>query len=395
LNTASLPLVGSSRWLPAVAATVAACALLWASVSAHLQQACVVRDTPYLPLCDDRPASPLETQQKLQARITRNPGDSWTWVRLLVSQESARNAPVLEGATALAPHHSNVLRRRAAAALQGGRLDEGVALLVQMLQHRNNAEAAQVMARLAATPEGSALLRPHLPEARHWLPAVLSAMRTLKIPSAQALPLVAQAMQQGTLAEDARRAYMRSLKAEGAWVDAYGLWLARHAEVVPLLYNGGFDAPFEPDGFDWEYTPGLRSRAGVLVDQHPLARRGMVLELEFTGRSFSRPIVRQYVFAPPGSYRLRGEYTASKLRSEGGLVWHVVCASTGTKLPARTQAMQDTGGLWKPVALEFAIPPDCGPVASVQLEPVAAFEGTAGFKGRVELDGFGLARIAN
>jgi hypothetical protein len=61
----------------------------------------------------------------------------------------------------------------------------------------------------------------------------------------------------------------------------------------------------------------------------------------------------------------------------------------------RSRPIQDTGGVWKTLEAEFTVPPDCGAVASLQLEPAAQFEATAGIKGRVAFDGFSLARSVN
>jgi hypothetical protein len=173
-------------------------------------------------------------------------------------------------------------------------------------------------------------------------------------------------------------------------VDAYGLWLASRKDPVPLLYNGSFDDPFEPDGFDWEFNLEPRSRAGVVMEQQVLARRGMVLDLEFTGRSFHSPLLRQYVFSAPGAYRLQGEYMAAKFRSDQGLVWSVVCSAGRQPVAGRSAPLQDTGGIWKKVELQFTIPPDCGPVASVQLQPADPLEATIGMRGEVVLDAYSL-----
>jgi hypothetical protein len=391
LTAAILDLTPPRRWPLGLAAAAAAVAVLWAAASAHLHLACTVMDTPYLPLCEAPSTVPEEIQAQLRERIRRNPGDSWAWSRLMLAENSGQPS-AFRGATALAPNNSNVLRWRAAEAFQRGRAEEGVALLIQILRHRNSTEAAQIVAQIAATPEGVQLLRPHLPQARQWLPKVFATMQSLKIPPAHALPLVVEALRHSALPDDVRRKYMQSLKASGQWVDAYGLWLAQHKQAVPLLYNGGFDQAFEPEGFDWEFAPVQRSRAGVMIKQLAVARRGFVLELEFTGRRFASPILRQYVFLPAGSYRLHGEYMASKLRSEGGLAWSVVCPAARKAAAARSSQLVDTGGLWKPVDVDITIPADCGPVASLQLEPAAAFEAATGFKGRLELDGFTLTR---
>lgn len=381
-------------WITTAAAIAVAGGVFLAAASAHLERACVVRDTPYLPLCTDAASDPAAVQQAMRERIADNPGDAHAWTRLLVAS-GTQSPGVLHAAATLAPNNGNVLRRRAADAVQRGDHAEAVKLLVQMLRNRGSGDAARVLAHLAASSDGPALLRPHVGEAEFWLPSVLANLASMNVPPGQALPLVAEAMERGVLPEDARRSFMRALKARGHWLDAYGLWLVHHRQTIPLLYNGGFDQALEPDGFDWEVTLTSRSRAGVVMEQQAVARRGFVLDMEFTGRSFTRPLLRQYVFAPPGGYRLKGEYMASKLRSEGGLAWKVFCTASQKEATARSPALQDTGGFWKTFEVDFTVPPDCGPVASLQLEPVAGFEAATGIKGRVAFDAISLARSAN
>jgi len=395
VTTATMTWSPSGKWMVAAAGVVTAVALLWAAASAHLQRACTLRDTPYLPLCPPPPAQPADVQEQLMARISRNPGDSWAWVRLLVAKEGPERAAVLRGAAELAPNHAAVMRQRAVAALEGGRLPEAVALLVQMTADRHAPDAANLLAQIIPTQEGVALLRPHLAKARFWLPTAMHAMESLKLPPGAALPLFAEALEKGALPQQSVQAYMRVLKAKGDWLDAYGLWLLQHKQAVPLLYNGSFDHAFVPDGFDWEFTPVTRTRAGVIIQQHAVARRGSVLELEFTGRSFTKAIIRQHVFLAPGPYRLRGEYMASKLRSEAGLSWAVLCPSGPAAVAAQSSPMQDTGGAWKVIEFDFKVPADCGPMATLQLEPSAAYEAVAGIKGRLGLDGFGLTPWPN
>ncbi|HEY0823042.1 MAG TPA: hypothetical protein VGD76_04580 [Ramlibacter sp.] len=384
-----------ARWLLAAAATAAAVGVFLAGMSVHLRSACTERDTPYLPLCPEPTKEAEALRGQMRERIARNPGDSVAWTRLLVAVPREHSATVLTGAALVAPMDPMVARWRAAQALQNGRLPEGIALLVQILENRHSAESARVLAQIAATSDGLAYLRPHLAQGGKWLPQVLGASHAMKLPPGNVLPLVAEAVKKGALVDDARHLYMRSLKAGGHWLDAYGLWLAQHKDPVPLLYNGGFDQAMEPDGFDWEFTRVPRSRAGVMVEQDAVARRGLVLGLEFTGRSFTAPLVRQYLFASPGTYRLRGEYMASKLRSESGLTWSVLCTSGRKAVLARSRPLQETGGVWKPFEVDFTVPPDCGAVASLQLETAAQYEAATGIKGRVAFDAFSLARMAN
>lgn len=376
-----------------VAVAGVAAALLWFAASAHLRYTCVVLDTPYLPLCAEPATAPEELRSELRERIRHNPGDAWAWSAMVPAMGEESREDVLRVAAEVAPNNPTVLRWRAASALERGQLKEAVALLVQLLQHRSSAEAARVLAYLAVAPETQPLLLPHLKESDRWLPRVIAAMQEQKLPPTSALPLVVEAARQNVLPASARRQYMQLLRRNGQLLDAYGLWVTLHKREVPLLYNGSFDQQFVADGFDWEFSRVTRSRAGVVVEQQPVAKRGLVLSLDFTGRRFPLPILHQYVFVPPGAYRLEGHYMASKLRSEGGLAWMIACPGTNSFLPVQSEGIRDSGGLWRPVEFEFTIPPECGPIARLQLEPFHRYEANTGIRGHVELDGFSLRRV--
>ena len=379
----------TASFLVALAGAAAVMAL---SVAAHWQRACEVHDTPYLPICpagaDGKTAPSL---QEASDKLGRNPGDSSAWMDLLQAQADMPSDALLKASAAVAPNDVNVQRWQAARALQEDRLAEGVAGLVRILEYRSGAKEAQILAALIARGDGAALLAPHLATAKAWLPPVIAAMGTLKVPAGLALTLVAQAIAQDALPPESRQAYMRALKRDGQWLDAYGLWMAQHKQA-PLLYNASFDDAFEPDGFDWEFSPVVRSRSGFFLQQETIARRGHVLDVEFTGRAFPNPVLWQYVFLPPGTYTLHGEYSASSFRSENGLAWSVQCLQGSKAIVGRSPALQDSGGVWKPFELGFTVPPECGPVARLQLGPAAGYEALTGMRGRVAFDNFGLSR---
>ena len=383
------------RWIPSIVGAAIGAGIFSAGMTVHLRSACTDFDTPYLPLCAASLTDAVAVRDRLRARIARNPGDSLAWTRLLVAEPSGTNSHVLQGAALVAPHNQLVARWRAAQALQNGQVQEGVSILVTILKGHPSSEAARALAQIAATNDGNSYLRPHLAPNSLWLQHVLTAGYFMKLPPGNLVPLVAAAVESGALTDDAKHLFMRWLKEGGHWLDAYGFWLAQHKGAVPLLYNGSFDQAIERDAFDWEFTRAPRSRAGVMVEQEVMPRRGMVLGLDFTGRSFTSPVVRQYLFAAPGAYRLRGEIMAARLRSESGLTWSVVCTSGRKEVLVRSRPIQDTGGVWKPLEVEFTVPPDCGVVASLQLEPAAQFEAATGIKGRVAFDGFTLARTSN
>lgn len=376
-----------SRTVLAGAGVAAALLVFSAALPVHLRRACVEMDTPYLPICTPSETKAAGEPSALRERLARNPGESPAWVRLLVQE---RNPSILAGAALAAPNNHNVARWRAAQLAQSGQVAEGIAVLIDLLRHRPSPDSAQAIARVAASSDAMTLLGPHLSTAHQWLPQVLHANAVLKQPATVLMPLVHGAQEQGRLPEALRQWYMQHLKAGGEWLDAYGLWLASHKDPIPLLYNPSFDSPIVRDGFDWEFTPLPRNRAGLDIEQQPFARRGYVLHVEFLGRSFTSPAARQYVFLSPGGYRVRGEYMATRLRSEQGLAWSVRCLRGA--VAGRSAPLSDTGGAWRTFDFGVAVPTDCGPVASLQLEPAADYEAAAGIKGHAYFDAFTLVR---
>ena len=229
----------------------------------------------------------------------------------------------------------------------------------------------------------------------HWLQRTLAELPQLRTPFSAVLPLVAKALKAGVLGPDDARAYLHQLKTAGSWVDAYSLWVSLHEGPLPALYNGSFEQPFDPDGFDWEPTVTTpASRAGAIVERRSADKHGAVMALQFTGRALPVPLVRQYLFIAEGRYRLRGEYMAHQLRMEQGLAWNVQCTAAAASA-GRTAPLGDTGGVWQPFTLEFSVPPGCGAVASLQLETFAPFEAALGARGRAAFDALSLEKLAH
>jgi hypothetical protein len=382
--------VGARLALIALGAAIAAW-LLWVSSTVHLQRACVLLDTPYLPLCPAKLPEP-NRPQSLRARITANPGDSQAWIELTSLERGVHEQALLRATFALAPSDPNVLMWRAGDALGRNELATATRLLIDLIEYRGSGGAAEALARIVASGQGTALLRPYVPSASRWLPQVLASMSTLKLPVAAALPLVSEAGVKGTVSKQTVQSYTRDLKSSGQWADAFGLWVAQQRRPTGLLHNGKFDEPFEPDGFNWEVTPVPPSRAGAVINQRGSGSRGGVLEIQFTGRPFPLPLVKQDVFAGPGSYLVRGQYQTSRLRTEQGLAWVVKCSNGTAANPVagKTGGLTDTSGTWQPFQFTFVIAPDCGPLVSLQLETLAAFEAAAGLNGRAAFDALEL-----
>ena len=366
--------------------------LLYLGVTAHFDRSCLVQDTPYLPLCPEheRKAEPLE----LRDRLARNPGDSTAWVGLANIESGAAQRSLLPALAVLAPSNRNSLRLRARDALVQNQPELAVKLLIQMTEHGIGGEAPQILGRLIAGGIGAALVRPHLVEGSKWLPPVLASMAALKLPLEPAFPLLADAAAQRIVPQDTVRAFVRSLKAERKWADAYGLWVAQQRQPVPVLFNGGFDQDWQRDGFDWEVTPTAPGKAGAVVTQPTLSGRGQVLEVRYTGRAIATPVIRQYLFIAPGRYSLNGRFAGTKLGSDEGLAWAVRCiGDKSSALAGRSEALRDTKGVWKSFSFDFEVPRNCGLVASLQLETFASFEAAAGFRGTAAFDAFELRHL--
>jgi hypothetical protein len=365
----------------------AALLLGWLCVGVNLARGCAVDDTPYLELCPSAPPP-----ESLRERIARNAGDSAAYVQLALVDASSARPRYVAAAAQLAPNDGNVLLLRAGAALERQDWAQAVEPLVRLTDYRENTHASQVLARLIAGGQGE-LLYPYVTPGSHWLPRALGELSALKAPFSAVLPLLARALKTGVLSADDARVYLRELKRAGDWLDAYSLWVSLHEGPVPALYNGSFEEPFDPDGFDWEPTiTTTASRAGAIVERRASDKHGAVLDIRFTGRALPVPLVRQYLFIGEGRYRLRGEYMAHQLRMEQGLAWNVQC--TGSAASAgRTVALGDTAGAWEPFALEFTVPAGCGAVASLQLETFAPFEAALGARGRVAFDAISLEKL--
>jgi hypothetical protein len=385
VDAASLGLLGCC------AATVALLACV--VVEANRQAACIRADSFLVPLCDRAGAADAGTEG-LRARLARNPGDTNAYRELALADGSGAHDRLVATAQRLAPNQPQLLLHQAAAAFDRGDAAAAAAPLTRIVDHYDAPLAARALAQMIVKGEAG-LLEPHLERHSRWLPRVLAQMETAQGPLGAALPLVIQGVRLGALDRDTVRRYVRELKAAQAWGDAYALWLAMQGgKPQPLLFNGGFDAPFQPDGFDWEVpdaTP--RHRAGVVVERREGGEggeRSKFLDLQFTGRPIAMPIVRQRMFLAPGTYRLRGRQLGRQFRSEDGLVWTVACAQgrVGT-----SGSLADTGGAWRGFDFEFSIPRSCGLVAVLQLETPTPAAAVLGARGRVAFESLSVERI--
>jgi hypothetical protein len=234
---------------------------------------------------------------------------------------------------------------------------------------------AALMAQLQANPS--------------WLEPVLRALPAAKVPVVQAMPLVQAAMPLGLVTPVVGQALMRDLIAAGYWVDAHAIWMHLWNRPLGWLFNADFEQDFVRDSFDWQVTDLKTHRAGAKVQQPRLGTQGRVLELVFTGRALAQPIVGQRLVLPPGEYRFSGQYMSRGFRSEKGLAWVFVCASSGLEL-VRTPGLQDTSGRWENFSTSLSVPAACGVGVHLKLQPELGDETRKGLRGDVWFDQFEL-----
>lgn len=373
---------------PIVLGALAAALLAWASVAVSRARACELRESIAQRWCS--PVAPGSGAQvaELRRRIERNPGDVKAYTELALADRSAAKPRLVEVASRLAPREPNLLLHRAAAALDARDWNAAVGPLVELAENHDDPLAASSLAWLVQAGHGS-LLQGHLKPGTRWLERMVTALRNANGSISAAVPLILRARKDGVIDGQTLRAYMRDLKQAREWGDAYALWLLLNGGTASLLFNGSFERAFEAGGFDWEVAP-KSVRPAVAVERRREDDRGPVLELQFKGRAIELPMLRQDLFIGPGRYRLRGDYKARQFASGQGVVWALRCSSGGGHRVS--EPLQDTAGTWQSFEFEFAIPPDCGLLASLQLETGPAEPAAGGLRGKLVLDALTLER---
>ncbi len=368
-----------------IAATALALALGWLAWGYNLERACTLGQWPELPSCAS-PTNDVQAQASaLRKRIARNPGDSEAWINLAMLEQGA----ALEMATKLAGQDYRVQRLQAGRAIERQQWPQAVGWLVRLVQDNRDAPAALALAKMVLEPSALAAMIAQLENDSRWLEPVINSMPQARVPVIKAMPLVVRALALKAVPPALLQRLLTGLKAEGQWMEAHALWLASLGHSVPLIFNGDFEQGFMPGGFDWEVLPVLPSRAGALVHQATASGRGGVLEVDFTGRAVTLPIVRQYVMLMGNRYTLSGEFMTMRLRTEQGLTWALRCVVGGREV-AHTPPLKDTSGQWQPMELAFDVPAGCGPALVLQLQTVLPEEALGGLRGEVRFDNLQL-----
>lgn len=378
-----------ARWTTAALLSAGAAAVSWQAIDANRQQGCWTPEDIAMPHCEAKDPGQAERE-----RLRRNPGDGDAWVRLAHSQQG-QVPGVLQAAATLMPTDPNVLLLSAGQALKAGRFDLALEPLFRTVEmyHHQAPQAAAVLAMILAMRSHDAAFHAKLEPGSRWLQPVLGGLAAAKLPRLSALDLVAQGWKRGAVTDAQVQAYMGSLKAEGAWAEAYSLWRMVHGAAVPLLFNGGFEMALGQGAFNWETPAGATARLGGVLRRRADAQRGNLVEIQFNGRPMAQPLLRQPLSLAPGDYLLRGRYNVSRLKSEHGLAWVVRCIQPPREVAGKSPALLDTQGAWKAFEARLNVTPDCGPGAHIQLEPYEAYEARVGVRGMAQFDDLELQRL--
>lgn len=368
---------------------VAAAVWTWA-VPMQWARGCWLGEWPFEQGCDDRPSRALtdNPSEALQTYLQGNVGDAHAYVRLMAAwakQDDPRWLPLLEQAQALAPVHDQTMVYLARHAIATGDA-EAAATALTTLVDRKVGQALPMLRELmkveAAQPHLLALITPD----SAWLQATLNSWEA-KAPVTPLLPFVDAGKQAGAIRPDTLLRMVDRLRREGNWFDAYALWVSYHGKVPEGVFNAGFDQAMSRRGFDWEWVVQPLDRQGYRVDQVSASpKKGMVAELELTGRSALPPVLLSqtlFLFGP--HYRLQVNMLTDNLKTTEGLVWAVRCAAGGDRL-AQTEAIKNTQRTWVTRDFEFNTKAECGGVYRLQLEPTAAWEARAGMTGTLLID---------
>ena len=360
-----------ARGASAVVRAVAACAAGIAIWQVNPIAGCERGDMAVLLAC----APP--TRADLLHRVANAPGDIWAYKDLALGSPEPQRSTLVATALSLYAQEPNLQWARAMSDAARGDGAAAAGLLVTVVEHTGDVTAIDALAKLILAG-GTPLLRPHLKEGTRWVERV--SMHLPEVPGAlrAGVPFIADAVKSNALSSEKVLSLIDSFKAEGAVLEGFALWVQLQGRPVALLRNGNFADPINATPFDWQTPRGSKAGFSARVfrsESVPFA------ELSFDGKSVLQPMLRQYVMAPPGRYRLEGEYR-QKLRAYGSPpAWMISC--WGTPVSVLGVAPLAPASTWTALSLEFDVPPECPGIVTVDLSFPETSTATVGGVGLV------------
>ena len=311
----------------------------------------------------------------LQAAIAANPAEGRAYAalgRLLETRgETDRARTAMETASRLSPQRSDVQQEVAAYWMRQGNLERALQHWNTVLRHRPDlhAQIFPELLQLAGDPAHQAAFAKLLEQPVPWWPAFFMAAAR-QAPAADIVRVLFNLQQGGPNAPtpDMLRAYLGRLQKEGAWLEAWFVWLnsLSKEQVGKLghLYNGSFEAPLTNLGFDW------------IVQKHPAVSLDTAstydtsgeraLRVSFRGLRVKFEHLHQYLMLPPGDFSLQGRVRPDNLQAPQGMQWALYCV--GNNAPLAVSDRVRGSEPWTRFRTAFSIPPDGCPVQMLRLE---------------------------
>ncbi|GAA0708208.1 hypothetical protein GCM10009105_07580 [Dokdonella soli] len=263
------------------------------------------------------------------------------------------------------------------ALLRDGYYDEALAQINVLLRISpgQGSKLFPVLVKLADAPEFSQALTRILGSQPTWGDGVLSAL--LARGSVGAVDAVFGALQrEGILSVEESGRWLDRLIKAGLWGEAYSRWAGGLAlapgEVLPVVYNGGFETEPTNIGFDWR----ISNSAGVTIGRVPAigATGAFAAKVAFSGRRVPQVNFEQTLLLAPGTYLLHFRARAEALSSDRGLQWAIACQ--GERAPLAVSALLEGSFDWRQFDTPFVIPANNCPAQRLRLHnPGAAAAG--------------------
>jgi tetratricopeptide (TPR) repeat protein len=322
-----------------------------------------------------REKDPVAAIAHLRAAIDANPSEGRAYAalgRLLEARgEGGPARQAMETAARLSPQRSDVQMEVAAYWMRQGDLDRALKHWNTVLRHRQDlyARLFPALRQLAGDPARQAAFVPLLKQPVPWWPAFFIDAAA-HAPDVNTVRVLFSLQQGGPNAPtpDMLRAYLARLQKEGAWLEAWFVWLNSLSKEqigkVGNLFNGSFEAPISNLGFDW------------IVQKHPAVSLDTAATYETSGErallvSFRGLRVKfqnlyQYLMLPPGTFYLQGRVRPDNLQAEQGMQWALYCL--GSNEPVAVTDRFRGSDQWTRFRTEFSIPRDGCPVQMLRLE---------------------------
>lgn len=184
------------------------------------------------------------------------------------------------------------------------------------------------------------------------------------------------------------------LNKENRFAQAYLTWAnlipEKQRKYLGNVFDGGFELPTEEQfgAFGWQLQQVDGASAQLLSTQGTLGENSFYVEFE--GRRTPYAHLSQMLALPPGQWQLSFRAKAERLDSTRGLVWRIVCQSTGKTL-AESEPMQGRFD-WREFNNQFPVPEDCAGQRLILMIP-ARIPAETQINGAIWLDGLKIQRV--